>query len=196
MKTTLTLPAGYHPIRRLRLSENRRLSLWLNAASLLLSLSLVLIGLALHPLEVSFGSPADLLNDCWPQLLTAIAGGMLYSVLHELTHGVMIRLTAGIRADYTVSGLHVCAGSSRAFFSRPAYLAVGLSPIILWGAVLLILNLTLPDDWFWPVYFIQICNLSNAASGLYITHQLMFVLPKDVLTTDTGTEMTFYSRAR
>lgn len=196
MKTTLTLPAGYHVIRRVKLSEDKRLSLWLNAAALLLSVGLVLVGLALHPLDAPVGSPLDILDMSWPQLLTAIGGGVLYIVLHELTHGVMIRLTAKVRPDYGLSGMFAYAGSRQAYFSRPAYLAVGLAPVVLWGIVLLVLNLTLPADWFWPVYFIQICNLGGAAGDLYITHLLLFVLPKDVLTMDTGVDMTFYSRTR
>lgn len=196
MKTTLTLPQGYREYCTLRLSENKRLSFCLNAASLLVALGLVLVGMAHHPVEIPPEGPAQLLLNSWPQLLAALAGSVVYIFLHELVHGVMIRLLAGVKPDYGFTGLFAYAGSRQAYFSRRDYLLVGLAPVVLWGVVLLVLNLLLPAAWFWPVYFIQICNIGGAVGDLYVTHMVLFVLPKDILTMDTGVSMTVYSRKR
>lgn len=192
MKTTLSLPAGYRVYRTVKMSENKRLSFCLNAAALLVSVGLALVGLAIHPVSLSELKSAEIM----PQILTAGVGCVAYIFLHELTHGVLIRLTAKVRPDYGFKGTFAYAGSKRAYFSRAAYLAVGLAPVVFWGLVLLALNLLLPAEWFWAVYIVQVCNLGGAVGDLYVAHLILFVLPKDVLTMDTGVSMTFYSKMR
>lgn len=87
---------------------------------------------------------------------------VLYLVLHELVHGICMRAFSGVRPHYGFTGLYAYAGSS-AYFGKKPYIVIALAPIVVWGAVLAILNLLVPASWFWPVYFIQIINVSGAA---------------------------------
>jgi len=68
-----------------------------------------------------------------------------------------------------------------------------LAPVVFWGIVLAVINVLVPLEWFWVVYFIQIINLSGAAGDLYVTVKFSR-LPSDILVQDYGVGMTVYSR--
>lgn len=191
MTSTQTLPRSYRAIHHIDLRSDKRLSLFLNLGALLIAVGLVLLGIAIRPLPLH--DPAALITKHPLQLGTAVVGAIAYIFLHELVHGIMIRLFAHVRPDYGLTGLYAYAGSRKAYFARLPYLVIALAPVVFWGLVLLLLNLVLPGDWFWPVYFIQITNLSGAVGDLYVTRLILFVVPKDTLVMDTGVEMTFYS---
>ena len=55
---------------------------------------------------------------------------------------------------YGITLFYACAGSDE-YFHKLAYFAVALSPIVLWGAVILILSLLVPSPWFWCVYGVR-----------------------------------------
>ena len=57
----------------------------------------------------------------------------------------------------------------------------------------MLLNIFLPESWFWVVYFVQIINLSGAAGDIYIAG-LMSRLPADILIYDEGVAMNIYAR--
>ena len=70
---------------------------------------------------------------------------------------------------------------------------IALAPIVIWGIILLVLNLIFQETWFWVIYFIQICNLSGAAGDLYVSYRFS-KLPEDILINDIGVSMTIYGR--
>ena len=69
---------------------------------------------------------------------------------------------------------------------------IALAPLILWGAVLAVLERTLPDAWFWLIYLVQIANVSGSAGDVYCVVHLRR-LPRDILIQDTGTRMRVYA---
>ena len=66
--------------------------------------------------------------------------------------------------------------------------------MVLWGAVLFVLMLTVPTSWFWVVYIVQISNLSGAAGDFFVTLRFSR-FPKDILVRDSGVSMCVYSCA-
>ena len=78
-------------------------------------------------------------------------------------------------------------------YDKKNYFFIALAPVILWGVVLAILNVFVPEQWFWVVYYIQIANVSGAAGDLYVTVKFS-KMPKDILVTDSGVEMKVYSK--
>ena len=64
---------------------------------------------------------------------------------------------------------------------------------MLWGIVLAVVNLLVPVEWFWVIYFGQITNLSGAAGDLFVTIRFSR-LPKDILVQDYGVGMKVFSR--
>ena len=99
---------------------------------------------------------------------------------------------SGIKVHYGYTGLYAYAGSD-AYFCRAHYIRIALAPIVIWGIVLLALNLLLPAGWFWPVYMIQVSTLSGAAGDIYVSCR-MYRLPQDILIRDTGISMTVYGK--
>jgi len=114
-------------------------------------------------------------------------------VAHEFIHGAFFKRYSGRKAKYGFAGLYAYAGSD-AYFNKRQYLVIGLSPVILLGIVLLILNVFLPTQFFWGAYLLQVVNLSGAVGDAYYT-VVLSRLPADVLVKDEGVRMVIYSRA-
>ena len=88
--------------------------------------------------------------------------------------------------------MYAYAGSD-AYFGKKPYIVIALAPVVVWGVVLLILNLLAGDGWFWVVWLIQVSNLSGAAGDLYVTAKLS-KMSADILIQDSGVSMTVYER--
>ena len=117
---------------------------------------------------------------------------MLYLVLHDLVHGIAMKLCGTRRVHYGFTGMYAFAGSDD-YYDKSGYIMIALAPIVVWGVVLAVLNLLVPTAWFWVVYLIQISNLSGAAGDLYVTVKFSR-LPRDILVRDSGVAMTVYAR--
>ena len=126
------------------------------------------------------------------KLLALAVGSVAYIVLHELTHAVCMKHYSKEKVRFGFTGMYAFAGSDAYYYKKP-YLVIALAPVVVWGIVLLALNLALPIDWFWPVYAIQISNLAGAAGDAYVTWR-MWQLPGDVLVRDSGTAMNVYGK--
>jgi fatty acid desaturase len=125
-------------------------------------------------------------------LLGILVAMIVYIIVHELIHGIFFKKYSGKKAQYGFTGLYAYA-KSEAYFNKRQYLVIGLAPVVLLGLFILLLNIFLPERWFWGIYIMQILNLSGAAGDIYIAW-LMSRLPADILVTDEGTAMTIYSR--
>lgn len=190
--TSTHIPQEYRKIGHIDLQKDKKLALLVNLMAAGMMVLLFALGTVLVP---PFAQLLPLLDDSLRFLLymaLLLVGLVVYIVLHELVHGVFMRAFSGVKPTYGFTLLYAYAGST-AYFSKRHYIIIALSPVVIWGLVLLLLNLLLPVSWFWPVYFIQVMNLSGAAGDLYVTWKMLFRLPADVLTQDTGVSMTFFA---
>ena len=185
--TYTTLPDGYRQIGEVDLTRDRRAMLLVNISALIIAAVLFLLGLIVHPFRLFSDSFSSLLI----RLILFYAGALLYLVLHELVHGVLMRYYSGLRPHYGFNGIYAYAGSE-AYFDRNRYRIIALAPVVLLGTILLLLCIVLPDTLFWYFYLIQIMNLSGAAGDLYVS-LLLKKLPDDLLVQDSGVAMKFYS---
>lgn len=115
-----------------------------------------------------------------------------YIILHELVHGVAMKICGTQKVKYGFTGLYAFAGSND-YYDKKSYIFIALAPIVFWGVVLAIVNPFVSIEWFWVVCFIQIINLSGAAGDLFVTVRF-FHLPKDILIRDYGVGMTVFSK--
>jgi hypothetical protein len=190
MASYTTLPDGYTPCFLVDLKKDKRLAALINLLALLIA---VLMAVAAAP----FVSPFYLFIDgsgfsVWRAVIL-MAALFVYIVLHELTHGVAMRLSGTKRVRYGFDGLYAFAGSDD-YYTKGIYLFIALAPVVLFGAVLFVLMPLVPREWFWVVYGVQITNLSGAAGDLYVTARFLR-LPRDILVRDAGSSMTVYRRA-
>ena len=64
---------------------------------------------------------------------------------------------------------------------------------MVWGIVLLVINLLVPEPWFWVVWLIQINNVSGAMGDIFVTVKFSR-MPADILVNDDGVSMRVYAR--
>ena len=189
IENSASLPENYRPYRRIDLQKDKKLMLLVNLLSLIMLAALLIIGHRIVSIKVFFEMPNF---GVYALRMVILLGGMVvYMILHEAVHGIFMRLYGkGVKPTFGLKGPYAFA-ASKAYFNRRSYLIIGLSPIVIWGVVLLVLNLTLPTEWFWPVYLIQAVNISGAAGDLYVS-ALISTLPLDFLVQDDGVAMTFF----
>ncbi len=184
MKSVKELPEGYSEIFSVDLQKNKKLAVFVNALAIAIAAAMIIPA-------VFFIYPDIGLGTFLIQALLSAVGIFVYVILHELTHGVVMSIL-GAKPKYGFTGLYAYARADF-YFAKAPYIAVALAPVILWGIVLAVLNIVLPLSWFYPVYIIQVMNISGAAGDLYVTARFIF-MPKDILVFDTGTAMTVYSK--
>lgn len=186
-----SLPVGYREIYSVNLQKDKKTALIVNIASLILMVIFVIIGILIVPISsytfIDDGSIVTALL----KLIVALAGMIVYLILHELVHGITMKYYGAKKVKYGFTGLYAFAGCEE-YFTKKSYIVIALAPIVVWGVVLAVVCCFVPKSWFWVVYFIQIMNLSGAAGDLYVTCKFS-KFPKDILINDTGLEMKVYS---
>ena len=179
------LPEGYREIKKVNLQKDKKAAFLINIIVLIIMIPLLILGIFIKPIIAE-------LDELFLSLLIILALLVVYVILHEAVHGIVIFKYTNKKPKFGYKGLYAFTGSD-SYFNKKQYIIIALAPVIFWGIVLLILNLILPFYTFWIVYFIQVSNLSGAAGDIYIT-QVIKKMPSDVLIKDTGVEMTIYSK--
>ncbi len=192
MKGYESLPADYAPLLSIDLQKQKKLAALVYAISAGIVAVLVTVGILAVP-EARFFDFSDGYGVTLLRFGVMFVGIFVYIVLHELVHGVFMRLFSKMRVKYGFTSLYAFAGSD-AYFDKSSYIIIALAPVVIWGAVLAVLCALVPPAWFWPLYIIQINNLSGAAGDFYVTVRFLF-LPRDILVRDTGVSMTVFAKS-
>ena len=183
-----TLPPGYRYAGTMDFMRNRAQM----KAVVILSLALVLLPVAGGLLSVPAGPSWRLMASrwfMWPGLGLALVA---YIPLHELTHGVAMFALSGVKPKYGLKLPYAYCGST-AWFDRKSHVVTALAPVVLWGVALQCAIAKLPAAWFWPLWIVQISNLSGSAGDLYTAWALMR-MQGDLLIQDTGVRMRIMRR--
>lgn len=178
-----TLPQNYRYFATLDFTRNRRQIVAVLKLAIALTVIPLIIGIA-----VTVMKPEVLgFLKRWKLWLSMFAMLIAYIPLHELTHGAVMFALSGVKPSFGVKLPYAYAGST-AWFDRRSHVITALAPLIVWGAVLFILMITLPPRWFWPLLIVQISNLSGSAGDIYCAWVLL-KMDGDLLIQDTGTRM-------
>lgn len=190
--SAIRLPDEYHEIRKVDLKGNKKEFIFVNLVALLIIIIMTIIGNTFMPLFDVISTLIRIRYYAFLVLLMALLSIVAYVVSHEAVHGIFIKKYSGEKAKYGFDGAFAFAKSDY-YFNKKEYIIIALSPIIIWGVLLTIINVIVPYDWFWFVYFIQMTNISGAAGDLYVS-LLVRKLPADVMIHDIGVSMTIYSK--
>lgn len=114
-----------------------------------------------------------------------------YYCVHELVHSYVLKRLTGITAKIVFEKYHTRCVSD-AVFTLKGYLIYCFAPVVIIGVVLLILNIVLPDRFFWQVYIIQIINIAGAAGELYAAYRLIKER-KELAVLDDGEKLTYWT---
>ena len=191
MKAVETLPEGYSEFYSIDLQKNKKMSLLVNLLAVVIAIVLLVPMLFLVPISSLFVMDNGF-GSYMIRFVALIVLTIVYMVLHELTHGIAMKICGTKKVKYGFTGLYAFAGSNY-YYNKKAYIFIALAPVVLWGFVIAIINPFVPIEWFWVVYIIQIINLSGAAGDLFVTVKF-FGFPKDILIRDYGVGMTVFSK--
>lgn len=191
MKSLKKLPEEYREICSIDLQKNKKLSVKVNLLAVIIA---VLMAIPMHfvvPIGALFnvgGGTESLLTRYGVLIILEV----LYIVLHEIVHGIAMKICGTKKIKYGFTGMYAFAGSDD-FYDKKSYIFIALAPIVLWGFVLAVINPFVPYEWFWVVYIIQITNISGAAGDIFVTLKFSR-LPSDILIKDYGVGMKVYSK--
>ena len=191
MRAVENLPDDYKEIYAVNLQKNKKMAIIVN---LIAVASAVIMAVPMH-FVVPFFSVFSMENGLFPYILRFVALIILmflYLILHELVHGIAMKLCGTKKVKYGFTGMYAFAGS-KDYYDKKAYIFIALAPVVLWGVVLTVINPFVPVEWFWIVYLIQIMNVSGAAGDLFVTVTFSH-LPQDILVQDYGVSMTVFSK--
>ena len=142
-----------------------------------------ILGLFIQPPRISWRG----FLDTWPLWLAMLAMQIAYIPLHELAHGLAMWALSGVKPAYGLKLPYAYTGST-VWFDKRSHIITALCPVILWGIVLQTLILSLSPGWFWPLWLVQLSNLSGSSGDIYCVWALSR-MPGDLLIQDTGTRM-------
>lgn len=191
MKAIENLPEGYGEIYAVNLQKNKKMAMIVNLIAVAIA---VIMAVPMH-FVVPFSTVFSMENGLFPYILRFVALIILmflYLILHELVHGIAMKLCGTKKVKYGFTGMYAFAGS-KDYYDKKAYIFIALAPVVLWGIVLAVINPFVPVEWFWIVYLIQIMNVSGAAGDLFVTVKFSR-LPQDILVQDYGVSMTVFSK--
>ena len=186
MKAKQTLPYGYQEIFSLDLQNGKKAPMFVNMIALSIAVIIFMPLTRYLFFDMTKGFHFYILR--W---VVFILASLSYIILHELVHGMTMKYFGCQKVKYGFIGLYAYAGSED-FFDKKSYIVIALAPVVLWGIVLLIINLLVSDEWIWIVYLIQITNISGAAGDFYVTAKFL-KMPEDILVKDRGVSMTVYA---
>lgn len=191
MKSTQTLPEDYREILSIDLQKDKKLALLVNITALVIAAVMVIPMAFAVPIATLFDMSTGLVP-YFIRFAVLMVSMIAYLVLHELVHGITMKLCGTKKVKYGFTGLYAFAGSDD-YYDKRSYITIALAPIIVWGVVLAIICCFVPAQWFWVVYLIQVMNVSGAAGDLYVTVKFA-KFPKDILVHDCGVAMTVYAK--
>ncbi len=192
MKAYNKLENGYGELLSVDLQKNSKLKLLVNGIALIIAIAMVVPMIFYIPISATFDAKNQL-GQFFLKLGVTLISYIAYIILHELVHGVAMKICGTKKVKYGFTGLYAFAGSND-YYDKSGYIFIALAPVVLWGIVLAVINIFVPADWFWVVYLIQVFNLSGAGGDIFVTFKFCR-LPKDILVKDYGVNMTVYSKS-
>ena len=191
MKAVDHLREGYREIDTVDLKKNKALAVFVNVLAAVIAVAMVIPMHFIVPIDSLF-SMEEGMQAYMFRFVGLLVLLILYMVLHELVHGIAMKLCGTKKVKYGVTGVYAYATSDDCY-DKKTYIFIALAPVVLWGIVLAFVNMFVSLEWFWVVYLIQISNLSGAAGDLYVTVKFSR-LPSDILIQDYGVGMTVFSK--
>lgn len=153
MKSKQTLPVGYREIYSVDLQKDKKPAVLVNVLAIIIAVVLFLPANRYIPLTTLFNIGVS--ESLYFARLGVIVGGIIfYMILHELVHGLAMKIFGTKKVKYGFTGMYAYAGSDD-YYDKKSYIIIALAPIVVWGIVLAIINVLVPYEWFWVVYLID-----------------------------------------
>ena len=179
----------YKEIEKIDLVNNKKEAVLVNV----LGLVIVVVMMALLPLLIKVGIVRSYRDNLLLSLVVFVLSLILYIPIHEIVHGLVLKCFTDEKISFGWKFLYAYCGSKTAVVKRGEYYLVALAPLAVFSLVfilLMVLNPTLSFVW----YLMEIMNISGSIGDIYVSFKLSKKREKDILITDSGTDMSFWSR--
>jgi hypothetical protein len=188
--STKTLPEGYVQSSEINLKKNKRLAITLNIVALF-------VGVLIFYLLTSFAALVrpSLLNTSGT--ITAGVVAVLLGVvvllmtIHESIHGFFFWVFTRSRPVFALRLFYAYAGAPDWYIPTRQFMIVALGPLVIIGAVGMLLMLLVPESWVLLIAIAAALNTGGSMGDLLVFTRL-FKLSTTCLANDTGDVVTFY----
>lgn len=185
------LPSDYREIYSVNLQKDKKTAIIINGLALIIGATMIILMNFFIPVSYLFNMEKGLVNYLL-KFLVLMVSIVAYMCLHELVHGITMKLLGTKKVKYGFTGLYAFAGSDN-YYDKKSYITIAVAPIVVFLFVFAAINLMVPQEWFWVVYLLQVTNISGAAGDLFVTAKFAR-MPKDILVKDSGVGMTVYTK--
>ena len=181
---------GYKECTRIDLVKNKKEALLVNIYGIIIMVVMAVF----IPLLIMGGIIEFNLETTFPlSFIVLLISLILYIPLHEIVHGIVLKKYTDEKLSFGWKLVYAYCGSKEAVVDRKEYYAVALAPLLVFSVVfisLMVLNPSLSFVW----YVMEIMNVSGSVGDIYVSIKLRKEKSRDILITDSGTDMSFWSR--
>ena len=181
---------GYKECTRIDLVKNKKEALLVNIYGIIIMVVMAVF----IPLLIMGGIIEFNLETTFPLFfIVLLISLILYIPLHEIVHGIVLKKYTDEKLSFGWKLVYAYCGSKEAVVNRKEYYAVALAPLLVFSVVfisLMVLNPSLSLVW----YVMEIMNVSGSVGDIYVSIKLRKEKSRDILITDSGTDMSFWSR--
>ena len=189
------LPDGYKRTENIDIQNNRKTALFVNV------FGLQLFVVFLVPLFFITSVPSlikrmvsDASVDDFIATVILCGGIAVYIVLHEITHGIFMKIFGKAKVKLGFSGFYAYAGSM-AYFNKRSYIITALAPMVIWGIIFAAFSVhtyLYYSVYFHVFYILGVINIAVSAGDMYMAVRIGR-MDKNVLIRDNGTSMIVYN---
>ena len=181
---------GYKECTKIDLVKNKKEALLVNIYGIIIMVVMAVF----IPLWIMGGIIEFNLETTFPlSFIVLLISLILYIPLHEIVHGIVLKNYTDEKLSFGWKLVYAYCGSKEAVVDRKEYYAVALAPLLVFSVVfisLMVLNPSLSLVW----YVMEIMNVSGSVGDIYVSIKLRKEKSRDILITDSGTDMSFWSR--
>ena len=181
---------GYRECTKIDLVKNKKEALLVNIYGIIIMVVMAVF----IPLLIMGGIIEFNLETTFPMFfIVLLISLILYIPLHEIVHGIVLKKYTDEKLSFGWKLVYAYCGSKEAVVDRKEYYAVALAPLFVFSVVfisLMVLNPSLSLVW----YVMEIMNVSGSVGDIYVSIKLRKEKSRDILITDSGTDMSFWSR--
>lgn len=180
---------GYKEMEKIDLVNNKKEAMLVN----ILGIVIVVLMMAFIPLLIKASFVRSYRDNLLLSLIVFSVSLILYIPLHEIVHGAVLKCYTDEKLSFGWKFVYAYCGSKEAVVKRGEYYFVALAPLMVFSFVFIILMALNPSlSFVW--YLMEIMNVSGSIGDIYVSVKLCKKREKNILITDSGTDMSFWSR--
>jgi len=188
--STKTLPGAYIQVNEINLKQDKRLAVTLNIVAFFVAVAsfFLLSSFAALVRPSLMNTSGNITAGVWAVMLGLV---VLLMTIHESIHGFFFWVFTRSRPVFAFRLFYAYAGAPDWYIPIRQFMIVALGPLVIIGAVGLLLILLVPISWIMFIIFFVAMNTGGSAGDLLVFTRLIKLSPM-CLANDTGDVFTFY----